>query len=127
MDTPDRKTRAGGLRAALRRLVLGAFICAATVIALLVGLAVLSATGLSSDPHGYTVIFGILCAVILTPAALALWLLHQSMQRRSNGQATQPPPMRHRKVGGESPVSEPADAGRGILASLGRALRKGGR
>jgi hypothetical protein len=97
MDTPDHTTRTGGLRAALRRLVLGAFICTATVIVLLVGVAVLSATGLSSDPHGYTVIFGILCAVILTPAALALWLLYQSLQRRSNGQATQPPRMTHRK------------------------------
>jgi hypothetical protein len=79
MDTPDRTTRTGGLRVALRRLVLGAFVCTATVIVLLVGEAVLSATGLSSDPHGYAVFAGILFAAVLTPVALALWLLYQSM------------------------------------------------
>lgn len=51
MDTPERPTRAGGLQAALRRLVLGAFACTAVVIVVLVGEAVLSATGLSADPH----------------------------------------------------------------------------
>ena len=124
MDTPDRTTRTGGLRAVLRGLVLGAFICTAAVIVLLAGLAVLSATGLSSDPHGYTVIFGILCAVILTPVALALWLLYRSMQRRSNGQATQLPRMRHRK--GREATHHQAHQGvtHGLLK---RAPRKGGR
>jgi hypothetical protein len=48
MDTPESTTRT-----VIRRLVLGAFACTATVIVLLVGEAVLSATRLSSDPHGY--------------------------------------------------------------------------
>jgi len=30
------------------------------------------------------VIFGILCAAVLTPVALALWLLYQWMRRRGN-------------------------------------------
>jgi hypothetical protein len=57
-------------------------------IALLVGEAVLSATGLSADPHGYAAFAGILFAAVLTPVALALWLLYQSMRRRGNRQAT---------------------------------------
>jgi hypothetical protein len=84
MDTPERPTRAGGLRVALQRLVLGAFICTAGVIVLLIGQAVLSATGLSADPHGYAIFAGILFAAVLTPVALALWLLYQSMRRRGS-------------------------------------------
>jgi len=84
MDTPDGTTRTGSLRTALRRLVLGAFACIAAVIVLLVGVAVFSAIGLSSDPHGYGVFAGFLFAMVLTPVALALWLLYQSMRRRGN-------------------------------------------
>ncbi|SNT49054.1 hypothetical protein SAMN05421812_107168 [Asanoa hainanensis] len=68
--------------AVLRYLVLGAFACTTAVIALLVVVAVLSATGASSDPHGYAMIGGILFAAVLTPVAVALWLLHRSMRRR---------------------------------------------
>jgi hypothetical protein len=84
MDTPDGTTRPGTLLTVLRRLVFGAFACTAMVIVLLVGEVVLSATGLSYDPHGYGVIFGIVCAAVLTPVALALWLLYQAMRRRGN-------------------------------------------
>ena len=84
MDTPDSTTRTGTLRKALQRLVLGASACTAMLIVLLVGEAVLSATGLSSDPHGYGVFAGILLAAVLTPVALALWLLYRSMRRRGN-------------------------------------------
>ncbi|MGW5054567.1 hypothetical protein [Actinokineospora sp. NPDC004072] len=66
----------------LRRLVLGAFICTVAVIALLVGMTVFSATGLSSDPHGYGMFAGILLTAILTPIALALWLLYRTLRRR---------------------------------------------
>lgn len=84
MDTPDGTTRTGSLRTALRRLVLGAFACIAIVIVLLVGEAVVSAIGLASDPHGYGVFAGFLFAMVLTPVALALWLLYQAMRRRRN-------------------------------------------
>jgi hypothetical protein len=84
MDTPDSPTRTGALRTALRRVVLGAFACTTVVIVLFAGEAVLSATGLHFDPHGYGMIVGILFAAILTPVALALWLLYQSMRRRGN-------------------------------------------
>jgi hypothetical protein len=84
MDTPDGPSRTGFRRAALRRLVLGAFACIAMVIVLLVGEAVLSAIGLSADPHGYGAFAGILFSAVLTPVALALWLLYQSMRRRGN-------------------------------------------
>jgi hypothetical protein len=84
MNTPDGKTRTGGARVMLRRLVLGAFACTAAVIAVLIGEAVFSGVGWISDPHGYGVIFGILCAAVLTPIALALWLLYQWMRRRGN-------------------------------------------
>ncbi|WP_410657612.1 hypothetical protein [Amycolatopsis sp. lyj-112] len=84
MDTPDGTTRTSALRTALRRLVLGAFACTAAVIVLLVGTAVLSATGLSSDPHGYGMFAGILFAAVLTPIALALWLLYRSLRRRGH-------------------------------------------
>jgi hypothetical protein len=79
VDTPNSTTRK-----ALRRLVLGAFACTAMVIVLLVGEAVLSAIGLSADPHGYGMFAGILFAAILMPVALALWLLYRSMRRRDN-------------------------------------------
>jgi hypothetical protein len=69
-------------RTLLRRVVLGAFACFAAVIVLLLGTAVLSATGLSSDPHGYGMFAGILFAAVLTPVALALWLLYRSLRRR---------------------------------------------
>jgi hypothetical protein len=84
MDTPDADTRTGTPRALLRRLVVGAFACTAAVIVLLVGEAVLSIIGLSSDPHGYGMFAAVLFAAILTPVALALWLLYQSMRRRGN-------------------------------------------
>ncbi|MEU6153080.1 hypothetical protein ABZ816_24075 [Actinosynnema sp. NPDC047251] len=79
---PDRPARASALRTALRCLVLGAFACTTAVIVLLVGNAVLSAVGVSSDPHGYQMFAGILFGVVLTPVALALWLLYRSMRRR---------------------------------------------
>ena len=72
METPDSTTRTGTLRTALRRLVLGAFACTALVIVLLVGEAVLSATGLAFDPHGYGMFGAILFAAVLTQVALAL-------------------------------------------------------
>jgi hypothetical protein len=84
MGTPDGTNRTGALHLALRRLVLGLFACTAAVIAVLIGEAVLSAAGWISDPHGYGVIFGILCAAVLTPVALALWLLYQWIRRRSS-------------------------------------------
>jgi hypothetical protein len=76
-------SRSSAVRTALRRLVLGAFACTAMVIVLLVGLAVSGATGLSFDPHGYGMIFGTLLAAVLTPVALALWLLYRSLRPRS--------------------------------------------
>ena len=79
MDTPRGNTRF--LRTALRRLVLGAFVCAVAAIALLVGEAVLSATGLSADPHGYGMFAGILLAALLVPVALLLWVLYRWMRR----------------------------------------------
>jgi len=84
MDTPDSTTRRSALRTVLRRLVLGAFACTALVIVLLVGQAVLSATGVAFDPHGYGMFAGILIAAVLTPVALALWLLYRAMRRRGN-------------------------------------------
>lgn len=71
------------LRTVLRRVVLGAFICTTTVILLFVAAAVLSATGVSADPHGYGMVAGILFAAILTPVALILWMLYQAMRRRA--------------------------------------------
>ncbi|MER6667755.1 hypothetical protein ABT256_24625 [Amycolatopsis japonica] len=69
-------------RTVVRRVVLGAFVCVVAVIVLLVGSAVLSATGLSSDPHGYGMFAGILFTAVLTPVALALWLLYRRLLRR---------------------------------------------
>lgn len=76
--TPDRST----LRTVLRRLVLGAFTCTAALIVLLITQAVLSAAGVSSDPHGYAIFAAIFCSTILTPIALALWLLYRFLRRR---------------------------------------------
>jgi hypothetical protein len=73
-------TRTSLLRTALRRLVLGAFCCAAAMIVLLVGMAVLRATGSSFDPHGYGMIFGIVFAVVLMPVAQMLWALYRSLR-----------------------------------------------
>ncbi|WP_194835391.1 hypothetical protein [Nocardia sp. XZ_19_369] len=84
MDTPNSTPRTSALRTTLRRLVLGAFACTAALIVLFVGKAVLSATGVSADPHGYGMFAGILFTAILTPVALALWLLYRSMRRRGN-------------------------------------------
>ncbi|WP_446222515.1 hypothetical protein ACTWPB_22295 [Nocardia sp. IBHARD005] len=78
MDTPASTTCA----TALRRLVLGAFACTALLIVLLVAKAVLSATGLSADPHGYGMFAAILFATVLLPVAPALWLLYRSLRRR---------------------------------------------
>ncbi|MFJ8912630.1 hypothetical protein [Amycolatopsis sp. NPDC102389] len=77
MDTPESTSRT-----VFRRVVLGAFACIAAVIVLLVGSVVLSATGSSSDPHGYGIFAGILFTAILMPVALALWLLYRSLRRR---------------------------------------------
>jgi hypothetical protein len=82
MDTPDGPIRTSASRTVFRRLVLGAFVCVAAVIVLLVGRVVLSATGSSSDPHGYAMFAGILFTAVLTPVALALWLLYRSLRRR---------------------------------------------
>lgn len=82
-DTLNGATRTGTLRTVLRRVVLGAFAGITVVIVLLIGQAVLSATGLSSDPHGHAIFAGVLFAAILTPVALALWLLYRSLRRRS--------------------------------------------
>ncbi|EME52426.1 hypothetical protein [Amycolatopsis decaplanina] len=80
MDTQDDTSAS---RTVVRRIVLGVFACVVAVIVLLVGSAVLSATGLSSDPHGYGMFAGILFTAVLTPVALALWLLYRSLRRRS--------------------------------------------
>ncbi|MBB5858231.1 hypothetical protein ACFQ05_21675 [Amycolatopsis umgeniensis] len=77
MDEPKESAR----RTVLRRVVLVAFACVAAVIVLLVGMAVLSAVGVSSDPHGYGMFAGILFVAVLTPVALALWLLYRSLRR----------------------------------------------
>jgi hypothetical protein len=81
MDAPGSTTRTSPLWTALRRLVLGAFLCAVVLIVLFVGEAVLSVTGVSFDPHGYGMIFGILFAAVLMPVALMLWVLYRSMRR----------------------------------------------
>lgn len=71
-------------RTVVRRVVLGAFVCVVGVIVLLVGRVVLSATGLSWDPHGYGMFAGILFTAVLTPVALALWLLYRRLRERGN-------------------------------------------
>ena len=82
MDTPGGTSRA--LRTVLRRLVLGAFACTTALIAVLVVGVVLSATGLSFDPHGYGVFAGILFAALLTPVAMVLRVLYRSLRRRGD-------------------------------------------
>ncbi|MFG1603766.1 hypothetical protein [Actinoplanes sp. NPDC049265] len=66
----------------MRYVVLGAFAGTALLILLLAGEAILSATGLLSDPHGYGIFAGFLFAAILTPVAFVLWLVYRSMRRR---------------------------------------------
>ncbi|MEU4245430.1 hypothetical protein [Actinoplanes sp. NPDC026619] len=78
----------------LRRLVLGAFGCTAAVILVLLGEAVFSAVGWNSDPHGYGVIFGLLCAAVLAPVALVLWMVYQAMRRRARPVEPFEPPVR---------------------------------
>jgi uncharacterized BrkB/YihY/UPF0761 family membrane protein len=80
MDEP--KAKPGAARVVLRRLVFGLFACTVIAIALLVGLVVLSATGLLFDPHGYGMFSAIWFLAILTPVALVLWLLHLVLRRR---------------------------------------------
>lgn len=75
-STPGRSV----LRTVLRRVVLGAFVLVAALIVLLVGQAVLSVTGLAVDPHGYGMFAGILFTTVLTPVALALWLLYRLLR-----------------------------------------------
>jgi uncharacterized BrkB/YihY/UPF0761 family membrane protein len=65
----------------LRSLVLGAFVVTAAVIVTVAAQVVLSATGVRFDPHGWGVIFGIVAMAVLTPVALALWLLYRWMRR----------------------------------------------
>jgi hypothetical protein len=77
MDAPGGTTRPNPLRTVLRRLVLGAFVCAVAVIVLLIGVVVLSVTGLSFDPHGYGTIFGSVLAVVLMLVAQMLWALYR--------------------------------------------------
>ncbi|MGH3876847.1 MAG: hypothetical protein ACRDSK_07385 [Actinophytocola sp.] len=84
MDTPGSTSRAGHLRTALRRLVLGAFLGVVVLITLLVGAAVLSVTGVSFDPHGYGMFAGILFAAVLMPVALMLWVSYRSLLRGGN-------------------------------------------
>lgn len=81
MDGPG---STGRLRTALRALVLGAFVCAVALIVLLVGQAVLSATGVTDDPHGYGIFAGILLSAVLVPVALALWALYRWLRRSGN-------------------------------------------
>jgi hypothetical protein len=76
-EQPRRTTaRASLLRTVLRRVVLGAFCCVVAVIALLVGMVLLSVAGLSFDPHGYMRIFGIVLALPLGVVAMILWALY---------------------------------------------------
>jgi hypothetical protein len=82
LETSESTTRAGALWTVLRRVVLGAFAGTVLLIALFTGMAVLGAIGVLFDPHGYGVIFGVVLAVVLTPVALALWALYQSVRRR---------------------------------------------
>jgi uncharacterized membrane protein len=80
MDAPEAKT--ARVRVVLRHLVFGVFTGTVVVIVLAVGLALSSAAGWSSDPHGYGMFAGILFAAVLAPVALALWLLYQALRRR---------------------------------------------
>ncbi|SER40068.1 hypothetical protein [Actinokineospora terrae] len=78
--TPTPRRRA---LTALRRLVLAAFACTTAVIVLLIGVVVLSATGWSTDPHGYSIFAGTLFTMVLTPVEIGLWLLYRALRRRS--------------------------------------------
>ena len=80
MDAPDRAARTSALRTALRRVTLVAFLCVVAVVVVLVGVVLFSVTGLSSDPHGYGMIGGILFTAVLSPVALVLWLIHRSLR-----------------------------------------------
>jgi hypothetical protein len=82
VNPPDRATRTSALLVAFRWIVLVAFAGTVTLITLLVALVLLSVIGVSSDPHGYAIFAGVLFATVLTPVALALWLLHRAMRRR---------------------------------------------
>lgn len=66
-----------------RWVVLGVFVCTVAAIVLFLGVAVLSVTGLSFDPHGYAVFAGVLFAAVLAPVALVLWLLYRVLRRPS--------------------------------------------
>jgi hypothetical protein len=76
------RTGSGTVRTVARRLVLVLFVGTVVVIALLVGHVLLSMAGLTFDPHGYTVIFGTVIAVLLTPVAMLLWLVYQLLHDR---------------------------------------------
>jgi uncharacterized BrkB/YihY/UPF0761 family membrane protein len=75
--------RTGPLWTVLQCLVLAAFCCAVALIVLLVGMVLLSLTGLSFDPHGYVRIFGIVVAVPLGVVAMLLWPLYRWLRRGS--------------------------------------------
>jgi hypothetical protein len=81
--------RTNPLRTALRRVVLGAFLCTVAMIVLLVGVVVLSVAGVSFDPHGYGMFAGILFAAVLTPVALVLWALYGWL-RQDDGPSARP-------------------------------------
>lgn len=51
------------------------------MIVVLLGVVLLSATGLSFDPHGYGFLAGVFLTAILTPVALTLWLLYRLLRR----------------------------------------------
>lgn len=78
--TPTSDARPSPLRTVARRLTLGAFCCVLALIALLAGRAILSATGLALDPHGYTIFAAILFGALLFPVALILWTLYRTLR-----------------------------------------------
>lgn len=69
------------LRTVLSRIVLGVLVCTLALIVAFMGLIVAGATGLSFDPHGYGIVAGVFLTAILTPVALALWLLYLLLRR----------------------------------------------
>jgi hypothetical protein len=80
MDTSRHPTGRSPLRTVFRYLALAAFICVASMIVLsLVGV-VLSVATPSSDPHGYSMIFGVLCSASLVPVAIGLWLAFRALR-----------------------------------------------
>jgi hypothetical protein len=119
VDAPGDTTRTNpvrtALRTALRRLVLGAFSCAVAMIALLISTVVLSVTGLSFDPHGYGMIFGILLAVVLNPVAWMLWVLYRSLRRGADRPAHSLQKKSSMDEAPESPRSSQAWGGRAGL------------